>query len=694
LNNIYLLEIGCEEIPARFMRPLLNNVQSLMSTLVTNARLDYKNIKVMGTYRRLAIFIEGMGAGQKDLQELIKGPPAQIALNADGSYTQAALGFAKKLNVATTELVIQETENGKYVFANKLQKGERATDILPKIIDKLLSSIDLPIAMRWGNQEKAFIRPVHWLLSLFNNQIVPLNFFAITAANYSYGHRFLTHNLKDEEYASGVKIAIKHSSDYLEILKKNYVIVNQDERQTLIEKWLSKSNQQKNIDQELVEEVTFLTEYPTMLTGTYHKDYLNLPEQVLIHCMKKHQKYFPVFKNKSLTANFCFAADNVTKSNQKIIIEGNENVLRARLEDVLFFWQEDIKTRLETRVTSLKTIVYQKGLGSIYAKVQRMQQLGVLIAEKLELSKYQALIKRTIDLCKTDLSSHMVYELPNLQGTMGMLYALAQKEDKLVAQGIEDHYKPRFQNDSLPTTPTGMVVAMADRIDTIVGSFYNNQIPTGSQDPLGIRRAISGVLQIIYANKFHLDVLVLFEAAYATLSSGKNNEDKLKTFFLQRVRSFMLDLDINYDLVDTVTAIIPFDLICYIEIAQALDSLRTTKINTFKLLTDSAVRVKRLIKNDLLDKPVIDEQIFAEKIELKAWQTYKTINSSFSNSINKNDYLQAMKSLIPLCQDLTTYFDDVLVMHKDEKLKANRLAFLNSIHLLFSQFGDFEKIVI
>jgi glycyl-tRNA synthetase beta chain len=686
-NKNFLLEIGCEEIPARFMPSLLADLQAKSKELLTKERLAYSSINTYGTYRRLTLYISNLAEKQQDLCQESKGPPAKIAIDENGTYLPPAIGFAKRLSIEPTELKVKEENGQKYIFGTKNEKGQSSKEILPKLLETLVFSLTLPIAMRWGCEQKTFIRPIHWLVSLYGKEIIPFEMFNIKSSNHSHGHRFLTKNTSQKLSAHGKKLIINSAQDYFTEMENSFVIIDQNKRHKAILQFVNKNTEEYS--KNLVEEVVHLTEYPKPLLGKFSDKYLELPEEVLTQCMQKHQKYFPVFHQKKLQAQFILIAENVTAKSKQNIISGNENVLIARLEDVRYFWEEDCKINLEKNIEKLKDVVFQKNLGSIYDKVERLKKISTHLVNIFGLQDQAKNILRTCELCKADLVTHMVFELPALQGTMGRLYALKHSEETIVADGIKEHYLPQSQTDMLPQTITGTITSLADKFDTIVSCFANNLIPTGSHDPWGIRRAIYGILKITYENSYNLNFEHCIDKAYEYLDmKHQPNKDKLLAFFSQRSNSFLTEQNIPYDIANAIAPLSMCSLTKSVSVGIALSKIKETTPVEFKTLVETAVRVKRLAKNAKQNIKV-NSALFKESIENEALNELTSISKKAEQENHSKP-----TTLLALTQPMINYFDKVLVMDKDDKTKQNRLAFLSNADNLYTNFANFEEISI
>lgn len=682
MSHRYIFELGCEEIPARFMMGFIRELTQQTEKALSAYRLSAESVRVVGTYRRLVIDISGLANKQTDLDETCKGPPADISFDSDQQPLPPAIGFAKRCGMSPSELRIHDG----YVVGYKREKGAKTCDILSEMLLSIWNELALPIAMRWHRLNTPFFRPVQWIMSILDDTVLPIDMFNISASNISYGHRYLTDHPDNDFIARGVPITISHADAYDNELERAYVCVDHVKRRKIIYEALLDTMRNDDIDEELLNEVVFLVEWPALLKGRFDKRYLSLPDDVLIACMKKHQKYFPVLSKKILIPEFLVVADNVTKKNQATILEGNQQVLTARLEDVLFFWEEDIRVPLEDQAKKLENVIFQKDLGSMKDKVDRLQMLGDFLCTKLSFSAYREDIRQTIRLCKADLQSQMVWELPDLQGKMGALYAEKQGENQRVSKGIEEHYYPRFSGDITPESPTGIVTAIADKIDTSVACFFKNRLPTGSQDPLGIRRSLYGVAHIIFDRQLSLDLNVLIDKAYEPFGTH-TNKNELISFFLQRIQAFIQDKGAAYDTVSAVLSAMQSNVLPDIndayKRATELDHYRKETPEEFKCLVDTAIRVTRLAKKVEKKQLNINTSLFEKAIEHDVYERMISLPKQLTVS-------DAMTMNAPM----TDYFDSVMVMDTSISIRENRLAFVEACDKIYTQIADFEKIVI
>jgi glycyl-tRNA synthetase beta chain len=688
----FILEIGTEEIPARFMGAVISQMEDLVRQWVTSNRLASEAVAAFGTPRRLVVYITGLAEKQGEFTEEVKGPAKKAAFDAEGKPTKAAEGFARGQGVGVNDLIVRETPNGEYVFAVKKLVGQETGSLLPEFCTSLITGLSFPKPMRWGNKEMRFARPIRWLLSLFDEQVVSFEIEGLPSDRITYGHRFL---------AQG-PIVINRAPEYFGKLKDKYVIVNQVERKELI--WnqvvalAATEGGQAVPDDELLEEVTQLLEYPTALCGGFSEDYLRLPKEVLITPMREHQRYFPVVDSGDRLLNKFITVRNGTDAFLDTVKEGNEKVLRARLADAEFFYTEDLKTPLRDNVEKLQKIVFHESLGTVYEKVERVIELSNFLAQELGITESAVLesVKQGAYLSKADLVTNVVYEFPELQGIMGKEYALRNGEPPAVADTIFEHYLPRFSGDILPATDPGRIVSIADKIDTIVGCFAVGIQPTGSQDPYALRRQALGVCNIALEARLEFSVTGLIDKAYsldaekikAKLSREQTREEVME-FFRLRLKNIFADKGYSYDVVDAVLAAGYDELSDTLLRIDALANLRSQEI--FGKLLTAYNRVANLAKNAVADK--IDSQLLTEEVERSLYSEYIKAGDEMKIFLKEHQYRQFLQRFALLQQYIDNFFDGVMVMIDDEKIKNNRLALLRNIAGLTSSVADLTKIV-
>lgn len=688
----FVLEIGTEEIPARFMPSALEQLVSLASGMLTELRLESEKITSLGTPRRLVLYVSGLAERQKETTEEVKGPAKKAAFDENGAPTKAVEGFARGQGVSVSDLIVKEVGKAEYVFAVKKHTGRPASEVLSDFCLKMIHGLTFPKPQRWGSKEMRFARPIRWLLALFGSEPVNFELEGLASGNYTYGHRFLSKG----------KIEIANADEYMDKLKQHYVIVNQKERRQLIhdqvQQLAAKEGGRVEPDEELVEEVTFLLEYPTALCGTFAQDYLRLPKEVLITPMREHQRYFPVVDaDGKLLAKF-ITVRNGTDAHLEIVREGNEKVLRARLADAEFFYEEDLKVPLARDVDKLKKIVFQESLGTVYEKVERLISLGEYLAGVAGVSdeETRANIKRTALLCKADLVTNMVYEFPELQGIMGREYANRNGEPEAVAEGIFEHYLPRFAGDVLPAADIGRIVSIADKIDTIVGCFAVGIQPTGSQDPYALRRQALGICHIVLESRLNLSLSELINRAYNNYA-GKIDarltldqvQSEVGEFFKQRLKNIFADRGHSYDVVDAVLSAGHDNFTDTLVRAEALAALRNQKI--FGKLLTAYNRVSNLAKKAAGD--AINPELFTEEVEKSLYREFTVAREEFQTYLNEGQYRQSLQRFALLQQPIDAFFEGVMVMVEDEEVKNNRLALLKQIAALLEPVADLTKIV-
>ena len=686
----YLLEIGVEEMPARFMGPALSQLKDQALAHFSEKRLSFDEAATYGTPRRLVLLVRGVPARQAPLEVEVKGPAAKVAFKPDGTPTRAAEGFAKSQGVAVGDLVVKPAGHVDYVFAVKREEGRPAREVLAEIAPSIIGGLHFPKPMRWGSLEVRFARPIRWLVSLWGDEVVEFEYAGLKAGRTTYGHRFLCK----------APLTVSNPAEYFEKMKSNYVMVDPQERKDVI--WrqvvqtaaLAGGTVEK--DEELLEEVNNLVEYPTALLGSFDPDYLELPREVLVTPMREHQRYFPVVGQDGRLLPAFVAVVNGTDKNLDIIRAGNEKVLKARLSDARFFFNEDTKTPLDEKVPALKNIVFQEGLGTLYDKTERLVDLakwlcGVLGASERE--KEDAL--RAAYLAKADLVTNMVYEFPELQGVMGREYALRSGEREGVAQAIFEHYLPRFGGDVLPSTLPGSILSLADKIDNIVGCFAAGIQPTGSQDPYALRRQAAGIINIIVNRGLSLSFYALAEAAYRGYESRyslKHSLEEVKRaageFFAQRLKGILMDEGFSYDVVDAVLASGYEDFADARQRVSALSGLRRQPV--FGALLTAYTRAHNLTKNAAAK--TVDESLLKEPAEKELYACICSTLSAAGEHLEKREYGSFLSSVAGLCEPLDRFFNSVMVMVDDKEIRENRLALLWQLASAVRRVADLSKI--
>jgi glycyl-tRNA synthetase beta chain len=683
-----IFEIGTEEIPARFIPNALNGMKEDFSALLNEQGISFKVAETYGTPRRLLLYVKDAAEKQAEKSVEIMGPAKAVAYDKDGNPTKAAIGFAKGQAIDVKELQIKKTDKGEYICAVKREGGKDTEGLLSELLPSFLLKINFPKSMYWDDKKIRFARPIKWLTAVYGNKPIKFEVANVKSSNMSRGHRFM----------SPGAFVVEDKESYLHQLEASYVIVEPAKRRKMIIEQIEQIAKEKGgsvlKDDELIDTVTFLVEYPAAICGDFDKKYLELPKDILINAMKEHQKYFSMIdKNGMLMPHFICIANTKAKD-MDIVKKGNERVLRARLDDASFYFKEDRKKKLSDRTNDLKGVVFQEQLGTLYDKVQR--DISLTASSTLSpIIDAKSLVhaERAAYLCKSDLLTGVVGEFPKLQGIIGREYALLDGEKKEAADAIYEHYLPRFSGDELPKTNSGMILSIADKIDNICGCFAIGLIPTGSQDPYALRRQGLGILQILLSKKVHISLIGLVESALSALKDKvKKIEDAKKDaldFIRQRMDNLLTSEGYRYDIVDAVlTAKFddPYD--CFLRI-QALNKLKDEPY--FEPLMISFKRVINIVPKDF--KGAVEEKNLKEPAEKELFKAYKALKDDVSPLIKAYKYEDALKRISGLKKEVDAFFDKVLVMDKDEKIKGNRLGLLNEIGILFNIIADFSKIV-
>lgn len=686
MKNYFLLEVGVEELPSRFVESTLAQIKENLEKALTEDRVEFGDIETYATPRRLTFLINKLSDNQKDLEEEVKGPSKKIAVDADGKFTKPALGFMKSKGLAESDVYFKQLGKDEYLFGTLKQEGKATSEVLKEIVPEAIKGVTFPKAMRWGGKNMKFARPIRWMLALLNDEVLPIDLEGIVASNLTNGHRFLGRK----------QIEIYSAEEYFKEMAKNYVVLDQTVRKEAIkaqaEEVAKSLGGVVEIDDDLLEEITYLVEYPTAFYGEFNEDYVKLPKEVVTTPMKEHQRYFPVSKDGKLLPYF-IAVRNGDKNRLDLVKAGNEKVLEARLADALFFYNEDIKKPLESFVENLKTVVFQAKLGTVYDKTLRIEKLAEDIVEALDEKEILKDTLRAAKLCKADLVTSMVFEFTELQGVMGREYAKVCGEGDAVAEAIFEHYLPRFAGDILPETKAGIALSIADKLDSIAGFFAIGIKPSGSQDPYALRRQALGILSILLDKKLDINLEKLVNDAldnYDNLEFDKAEVvAQIMDFFTERVKNLFKDLGIRYDVIDAV-------------LSSNLDSIsdihtRAVELNNWlqkeelvEMLT-AFNRVSTLAEKAESDK--VDEALLKEEPEVKLNAGFKEIKSQVEVFLANKEYnkaLDAFASIKPLVDDL---FDNVMIMDKDEAIKANRLGLLKQIYDTMLTICDLSKIV-
>ncbi len=687
----FLLEIGTEEIPARFLLSAREELKFRFKDALERYNLKYGNIVTYATPRRLSIIIEDIDKFQKGKEILIFGPPKRIAFDHNGEPTKAAIGFAKKMGVDISDLEYVEKDKGEYLAYKKKEKDKSTKDILSRIVPDIILALSFPKRMRWGKGELSFARPIHWLLALFDNEVVDFSIGSEGGDQYksgknSFGHRFM----------SPGSIPISHSNEYEDVMEKVWVMVDPEKRKENILSQMQNLIKDKNLtiikDDELLEEVVYLVEYPFCILGNFDESFLELPEVVLITSMKEHQRYFSLRTKDKRLAPYFISINNTKAKDMNVVQRGHERVLKARLEDARFFFQEDLKISLDKRVEELKGVVFHSRLGTSYEKMIRFQKLALYLADMLN-SAIKEEVKRVAWLCKADLVTEMVGEFPSLQGIMGKEYAIRQGEDKIIAEAIEQHYWPRFAGDTLPQIESAALVGMADRLDSLLGFFLIGEIPTGTADPFALRRHALAVIGIIIDRNYKIKLRKILEYHLENMPVKTEDPQKvienLISFMVQRWQNKVISEGNPTDLVNAVAAVEPDDFVSLERRLASLGKFRDK--DEFETLVLLFKRVQNILKKSE-DEPIFIKDFLIEEAEKELFEHVERVKDEIEKGYESDDYSSIIVSLLALGPYIAKFFDDVLVMSPDENIRKTRLGLLNIISDLFFKIADLNKI--
>ena len=659
----YLLEVGVEELPYKFIPMAITQLQTGFENFLNTNNVAFSNVKVMATPRRLAVIVSGLPFAQPDLEKVVKGPIAKVAFDENGNLTKAGEGFAAKNGVTKDDLYIEDN----YLYAKISVKGKNTKDLLQENVPVIFSKLQGPHFMRWGTNDVKFSRPIRWVLSILDCEEVKIKIIDKESSNVTNGHRFSTQNIQ-----------INNPDEYVEKLREAKVIVDQDERKEKILE-LTKAEAEKlnavtKISDDLLEEVTFITEYPVAVTCDFDMAYLTIPQEVAVTVMETHQRYFALYDKNGKLINKFITITNYIGNEFENIKAGNLRVIKARLDDAVFFFNEDTKKPLEAYVENLKGMTFQKGMGSVYDKTQRIIKLSEKIASELGINKQS--IKRTAELCKADLATNLVFEFTELQGFIGADYARVAGEEQGVQDGIKEHYFPLNADSETAKSVEGQIVGIADKIDTICAVFAAGKKPTGSSDPLGVRRAALGIIKTVLEHNIKLDLSKIISDAAALLPVKSDIQKEVEEFFVQRLIIF-LNSDYSKNVLEACASNNPCNDLCdYLQRVKAVSTLKDEK------LLENANRVLRILKEDINSD--VQTALFAQQAEEDLYKAVQEVNF-------KGDYKQYLNDLIQINPIVTKFFDDVLVMDKDEKVKNNRLSLLNQLKNKYTMLTDFSK---
>ena len=689
--DTFLLEIGTEEIPAGYIEPALNSLLSLILQSMDNARIEHGKAGIFGTPRRLAVEVTDVAGKQKRLVTEITGPPEKIAFDEDNRPTLAAKKFAEKLGISVNSLTIKNTKKGRYLCAKKTEGGLASRTLLKSILPDVILSIPFPKTMKWADLAIEFARPIHSIMALLGDKVVPFVLGNVKSNRYIFGHSFM----------SPGRIRLSKPDDYIEILRSNYVLIDPKERKKHVVRGIDKAagdcGGKVLQDDDLVDIVTNLVEYPAVVAGNFDKEFLELPREVLITAMREHQKYFAVIdKKNNLMPNF-IAVNNTLVRDMSLVAKGHERVLRARLKDAQFFYRSDVERSFEDLVGKLKGVLFQAGLGTVYDKVMRVQKLAEYLAEVANFdSDFKQKVLRAAYLCKADLVSQVVVEFPKLQGVMGRVYAAAAGEADIVASAIEEYYRPTYSGGQLPETETGAILAIADKIDSICGCFIIEMIPTGASDPYALRRQGIGIVQIMLDKGFSFSLSELIEKSVTVFGERNTDEvkrisDRIYLFLQNRIAYLLSEEGFSKDVIAAVIAVSIDNMPNVWNRVRALEKLKAKP--DFEPLAIAFKRVVNIIKKaGHFETNKVDENLFEHECEAVLFADYKKIKEKVLDDLDKGLFEQALFDIASLRDSVDVFFDGVLVMAEDSSIRNNRLSLLKQIEKLFGLFADFSKI--
>ena len=677
-----LFEIGAEEIPAGFMPNILGQLKQLAETKLNDAHLPFESIETYGTPRRLALIVKGLADTSAEISERHKGPSASIAYDADGNATKAAIGFARGKGLDVADLVVEDG----YIYAETKTAGVPAKDIVTDMLPQLITGLNFPKSMHWGDLDAKFVRPIRWLVALLDDEVIPVEFATVKSGNVTRGHRFL----------GADEITIKNAASYVDILKENFVMVDQDARRELISQQLHDMAASKNAsivwDDDLLEEINYLVEWPTALCGGFEESYLALPDAAIITPMKDHQRYFPLVDQNGKLLPMFLTVRNGSDHSIEVVQAGNERVLRARLDDAKFFFNEDRKKPLIDRQDGLTKIVFQEGLGNLADKTERLLKLGRVFGEECGLHEEAAVVlERATELAKTDLTTGMVTEFTELQGVMGKEYALLDGESPEVAEAIFEQYLPRFAGDVLPQTEAGKVLSIIDKVDNIVATFSRGLIPTGSQDPYALRRQTIGILNILLGSEWNISLRPIFKASMELLNVDADKQEELlnqvEEFFTLRLKNIFLDREIPHHVIDLLLS---NNELSVADAEGLVNALLANRIDENVELVQAYTRMYNLVKD--VEYTGVNSDLLKEDAEKALFEAASKASEASLAAWEAGDYASVVAVPATLVPAINKFFEDVMVMDKDEAIKANRLQLVRLAYSVMAIIGDISAL--
>ncbi|MCP4345212.1 MAG: glycine--tRNA ligase subunit beta [Desulfobacterales bacterium] len=693
MNNL-LLEIGTEEIPAGYIEPALNALSSTLLKKLTDARIEHGSAKIMGTPRRLAVEIADIADKQESLTTEVVGPPEKVGFDENGKPTVAAEKFVEKLGITINDVKVTETEKGRYLCAEKTEHGLETRAVLENMLPDVIKATPFPKTMKWADFNLFFARPIHTVLALLGSDVIPFTMENIKTGNSVSGHRFMHPGM----------ITIKNPGDYVESLRSAHVMVDLEERKQFVEKDISKVARELGgkvlPDEELVDIVKNLVEYPIAVAGKFEKEYLELPDEVLITSMREHQKYFAVIDEQSKLMPCFIAVNNTPVKDTALAATGHERVLRARLADAQFFYKTDLEISFDERIEKLKRVLFQAKLGSMHEKILRVQEVAEFVADAADpgSADLKKQVSRAAQLCKADLVSHVVVEFPKLQGVMGRVYANVASEPAAVASAIEEHYRPTYSGGPLPETMTGSLLSIADKIDSICGCFSVGLTPTGTADPYALRRQSIGIIHIMFEKGFSFSLRELIEKSIK-LFSEKSTQDAeetanaVHTFMQNRMSHLLAEEGFSKDVIAAVISISADNIPNVWNRVKALEKLKAEP--DFEPLSIAFKRVVNIIRQageTGAEAGTVDEKLFEHESESALYSAFTKVKDKVVSDLDKGLFDQALLDIASLRGSVDAFFDGAMVMAEDMKIRANRLALLKNMADMFAMFADFSKI--
>ena len=682
-NSSLLLEIGTEEIPARFIPPALSMLKSNTESIFEEYSIGFSDMKAYATPRRLALLVKGIPPMQKDRVKEVYGPAKKAAFDEHGTPTRAAAGFAQSQGIDVNDLVIKKKEKGEYVVAVIHHKGAPVMDLLHEALKKVILSLSFPKSMRWGNGDLRFVRPIHWIMALLNGTTIIFEIDGVKSGNVTKGHRFL----------SPGSFIVKEISSYINLLENNYVIADIEERKRRIAEGiesLAASVEGKALrDEELITTVTNLVEYPVPVLCEFPPDYLRLPKELLITVMKDHQKYFAIEDDQGKLKNYFVVISNTKDENAETIKKGAERVIKARFEDARFYYEEDIKRPLHSRIQDLKRVTFHDKLGSLYDKTQRVVTLASFLSETL-LPHVKQSIERAAWLCKTDLITGVVREFPELQGLMGKYYAVHDGEEHKVAEAIMQQYLPSHSGDRLPESDMGALLSLSDKIDNVVSFFGADLIPTGSEDPFALRRQALAVIAILMEKGYPVTLRELIAKAEENVEDKRPSlPDEVFRFFAQRIEPLFSSQHYDSDAIQSVLPLM--ESVPIAEVKERMNALK--RFSADAEYTPFLLAMKR-IHNIVpkADVPALAPEVLSEEQEKSLYRELQNVKPIFDVLLKNKNYYDAITRLSTLTGTINNFFDKVLVMDKREEIKLNRFALLQEVRKMASLIADFSKL--